>query len=108
MEGAIAGQVVAEVTIRYAMLARVRRELGCGWREILPWMDLGELAIASALACVPVIAIARSAHSGPRPFLALCAAGAAYGVVYIGALAFKPGAGTPVAKVKRVLLGTAI
>jgi O-antigen/teichoic acid export membrane protein len=106
MEGAITGQVIAEVTIRYVMLARVRTTLGCSFHDVLPWGELGELAVASIVASAPVVLIARSAHAGPRPFLALCAAGAAYAVVYLGALALKPGAGTPVAKVKRVLLGT--
>jgi hypothetical protein len=105
MEGAIGGQVLAEVAIRYVMLVRVRRTLGCGYRDVLPWGELLELTVASALASVPVVFISRSAHAGPRPFLALCAAGAAYSVVYLAALALKPGAGTPVAKVKRVLLG---
>jgi O-antigen/teichoic acid export membrane protein len=105
MEGAIAGQVLAEVTIRYVMLARVRHTLDCGYRDVLPWGELLELTVASAIACVPVVFISRSAHAGPRPFLALCAAGAAYSVVYLAALALKPGDGTPVAKVKRVLLG---
>ena len=107
MLGAIAGHTAAEMSIRCAMLARVRRELRCSWPEVLPWTQLGELAVAAVVACAPVVVISRMYAAGPRPFLALCAAGACYGTVYLGALALKPGAGTPVAKVKRVLLGAA-
>ena len=107
MVGAIAGHTVADVSIRCMMLARVRRELRCSWGEVLPWAQLGELAVGAVVACAPVVLIARAYAGGPRPLLALCAAGACYAAVYLGALALKPGAGTPFAKVKRVLLGVA-
>jgi O-antigen/teichoic acid export membrane protein len=105
MIGAISGHVIAEATVRTTMLDRIRRELGSSWREILPWGELRNLVVASLVSCVPVIAIARYTHSASRPLVALFAAGAAYGVVYLGILAFRPGAGTPIERLKRVLLG---
>jgi O-antigen/teichoic acid export membrane protein len=107
MIGAISGHVVAESTIRLAMLDRVRHELGATWREILPWNQLSVIALSSVVASVPALVIATVSSSGPRPFLTLCAAGVAYICVYLCALAFTPGAGGPVEKVKRVLLGHA-
>ena len=107
MTGAITGHVLAESLMRIAMLERVRRELATTWREILPWSQLSVVAMSSLVACVPAALISNVASSGPKPFLALCAAGAAYACVYLGALAFTPGDGGPVEKVKRVLLGHA-
>jgi hypothetical protein len=87
------------------MLDRIRKEFGSKWREILPWSELRFLAIASVVSCAPVIAIAQFPQAAAKPLLALFAAGAAYGVVYLGILAFRPGAGTPVERLKRILLG---
>jgi O-antigen/teichoic acid export membrane protein len=109
MAGAIAGQVFAEALIRTAMLERVRHELSVSWWLLLPWQELSRLAAASAVAAAPVLLIAHAtAGGGGRPFLALCAAGAAYGAVYLAALALAPGEGAPVAKVRRALLGHAV
>ena len=105
MIGAIAGHTVAEAAVRIAMLARVRRELETSWREVLPWRQLGLIAAASLLACFPAAAIAHWSAAGPRPFLALCAAGAAYAVVYLAALAVFPGQGSAAARIKRIMLG---
>ena len=38
-------------------------------------------------------------------FLALCAAGAAYLIVYLGAIAVTPGEGGAIARIRRVILG---
>lgn len=105
--GAIAGQCVAESIIRVAMLDRVRKELGSTWREILPWGQLALLATVALVACIPVVAISSYAAASARPFLALCAAGAVYGAVYLAGLAVGPGQGTPLAKIRRTLLGGA-
>ena len=105
MIGAISGHMIAEGIVRTAMLDRIRKEFGSKWREILPWGELRFLAIASVVSCAPVIVIAQFRHAAAKPLLALFAAGAAYGVVYLGILAFRPGAGTPVERVKRMLLG---
>ena len=105
MIGAIGGHTLAETAIRIAMLARVRRELGASWRDVLPWRQLGIIAAASLLACFPAVAIARWSASRPHPFLALCLAGAAYAVVYLGALAVYPGEGNAAARIKRIMLG---
>ena len=105
MAGAIAGHGIAESAIRVAMLNRTRKELKASWAEILPWRHLALLGATSLVACVPVVVISHYTADGSRPFLALCAAGAAYSAVYLACLALTPGSGTPLAKVKRILLG---
>src|SRR3954464_3210060 len=107
MIGAIGGHAVAESAMRIVMLERVRRELAASWREILPWRQLSVIGTASLVACVPAVLIARVASEGPRPFLALCAAGVAYCLVYLAAIAMVPGEGSPLTKVRRILLGHA-
>jgi O-antigen/teichoic acid export membrane protein len=103
--GAIAGHALAESAMRIAMLERVRRELQATWREVLPWRHLAVLGLASLVACVPVLVISRLAAAEPRPFLALCAAGALYCAVYLAAIALMPGEGSALARLRRVLLG---
>jgi O-antigen/teichoic acid export membrane protein len=106
MIGAISGHMVAEGVVRTAMLDRIRKEFGSKWGEILPWGELRQVAVASLVACIPVVVIARYSHSAARPLLALFASGAAYGVVYLGFLAFHPGVGTPFERLKRMLFGS--
>ena len=103
--GAIGGHAVAESAMRIAMLERVRKELQATWRELLPWRQLTVLALASSVACVPVLVISRLAAAGPRPFAALCAAGALYCAVYLAAIAVMPGKGSALARIRHVLLG---
>jgi len=91
--------------MRIAMLERVRKELQATWRELLPWRQLTVLALASSVACVPVLVISRLAAAGPRPFAALCAAGALYCAVYLAAIAVMPGKGSALARIRHVLLG---
>jgi O-antigen/teichoic acid export membrane protein len=105
MAGAIGGQVLAEGMVRGAMLDRVRRELSCGWSEILPWRALGRLAGSSLAACAPVLVIVGAASGSPRPLLPLAAAAATYGAVYLAALAWAPGEGSPAVRLRRALLG---
>jgi O-antigen/teichoic acid export membrane protein len=105
MIGAILGHACAESIMRVAMLDKVRRLFETSWRELLPWRQLSVIAAASAVACVPAILIARRSSAGPRPFLALCAAGATYLIVYLGAIALTPGEGGAAARIRRVLLG---
>ena len=105
MAGAIAGHGIAESCIRVTMLNRTRKELDATWAEILPWSQLGLLGATSLVACAPVVVISHYTATSARPFLALCAAGAAYAAVYLACLALGPGHGSPVAKVKRILLG---
>ena len=107
MVGAISGHAIAESAIRVAMLDRVRRELEVSWKEVLPWRQLSVIGVASLVACVPATLISQMAAESPRPFLALCAAGALYCAVYLTVIAMIPGEGTPVARVRRVLLGSA-
>ena len=107
MVGAISGHAIAESAIRVAMLDRVRRELEVSWKEVLPWRQLSVIGVASLVACVPATLISQMAAESPRPFLALCAAGALYCAVYLTVIALIPGEGTPVARVRRVLLGSA-
>jgi hypothetical protein len=87
------------------MLERVRKEMGTNWGELLPWRQLSVIGAASLLACAPALVIARVASEGPRPFLALCAAGLAYCLVYLAAIAMVPGEGSAAARVRRILLG---
>ena len=87
------------------MLDRVRQELSLAWREVLPWGQLAVIACASLAACVPAVLISGLAVAGPRPFLALCAAGTLYCAVYLAVIALMPGEGSPLARVRRVLLG---
>ena len=105
MAGAIAGHATAESCIRVAMLNRTRKELQATWAEVLPWKHLALLAGTSLVACVPVVIIAHYTAASSRLFLSVCAAGAAYAAVYLSCLALTPGHGSPVAKVKRILLG---
>jgi O-antigen/teichoic acid export membrane protein len=105
MIGAIAGHALAESTMRVVMLERVRKEMGTSWGELLPWRQLSVIGAASLLACAPALVIARVASEGPRPFLALCAAGLAYCLVYLAAIAMVPGEGSAAARVRRILLG---
>jgi O-antigen/teichoic acid export membrane protein len=105
MVGAISGHTLAEAAIRMVMLERVRRELSTSWRELLPWGQLAVIGAASLAACAPALAISRWAAASPRPFGALCLAGAAYGAVYLAGLAMGPGEGGALQKVKRALLG---
>jgi O-antigen/teichoic acid export membrane protein len=105
MMGAISGHMIAEGAVRTAILDRIRKELGSKWRDMLPWGELRRVAIASLAACAPVVVISRYGYSGARPVLALFGAGAAYGVVYLGIFAFHPGSGSPLDRLKRMLLG---
>jgi O-antigen/teichoic acid export membrane protein len=105
MIGAIAGHAVAESIMRVVMLERVRKEMAADWSELLPWRQLSVIGAASLVACVPAVVIANLASEGPRPFLALCAAGVAYCLVYLVAIAMVPGEGSPLARVRRILLG---
>jgi O-antigen/teichoic acid export membrane protein len=107
MIGSIVGYTAAESAMRVVMLDRVRRELEATWREVLPWRQLAVIGAASLVAYIPALVISRVAASGPRPFLALGAAGAMYLAVYLAAIAMIPGEGSPVARVRRVLLGSA-
>ena len=106
MIGSIGGYAVAESATRMIMLDRVRRELHATWREVLPWRQLAVIGVASLVACVPAVIVSDMAASGPRPFLALCAAGALYGAVYLAVIAMIPGEGSPVNRLRRVLLGS--
>ena len=105
MIGAITGHAVAESIMRVVMLDKVRRVFAASWSEILPWGQLSLIGAASLVACAPAIFISRQASAGPRPFLALCAAGVAYLVVYLAAIALTPGEGGAVDRIRRVLLG---
>jgi len=105
--GAISGYAVAEAAMRVVMLARVRRELGVTWREVLPWRQLSVIATASLVACAPALVVARMASVSPRPFLPLCVAGLLYCLVYLACIAMVPGEGTATARIRRVLLGPA-
>ncbi|MFN2547159.1 MAG: lipopolysaccharide biosynthesis protein [Myxococcales bacterium] len=107
MIGAITGHALAESVMRVAMLDKTRRMLDATWREVLPWGQLGVIAVASVVACAPAILIARHSAAGPRPFLALCAAGVSYLAVYLAAIAFTPGEGGAIDRIRRVLLGHA-
>src|SRR5205823_3063916 len=75
---AISGHAIAESPIRVAMLDRVRRELEVSWTEVLPWRQLSVIGVPSLVACAPATLISQMAAESPRPFLALCAAGALY------------------------------
>jgi O-antigen/teichoic acid export membrane protein len=105
MIGAIGGHAIAETAVRVAMLDRVRRQLEASWREVLPWRQLSVIALASLVACAPAAVITRLAAEGPRPFAALCAAGALYAATYLAVIAMMPGEGSALARVRRVLLG---
>ena len=103
--GAIGGQVMSEWIMRSLMLEKVRRELGCSWAAILPWPELSRLGLASLAACAPVVLIAHSAAGATRPFAQLCLAGTAYCIVYFAGLALAPGEGSPLARLKRSMVG---
>lgn len=105
MVGAITGHAVAESVMRVIMLDKVRRLLDTTWREVLPWGQLSLVGAASLVACTPAVLIARHSSAGPRPFVALCAAGVTYLLVYLGALAAMPGEGSAVSRIRRILLG---
>jgi len=63
------------------------------------------IVCASLAACVPAVLISSMAVARLRPFLALCAAGTLYCAVYLAVIALIPGEGSPVTRVRRVLLG---
>jgi O-antigen/teichoic acid export membrane protein len=105
--GAMGGHVLAESALRIAMLDRVRRELETTWRAVLPWRQLAVLAAASLAACAPVVVISRLSAADPRPFLALCAAGALYGAAYLAVIAAIPGKGSALDRIRHALLGHA-
>lgn len=106
--GAIGGFVLADSTVRVAMLNEVRKDLKATWGEMLPWGQLAAIGGAALVAAIPAVVIAHYAAATPRPFLALCAAGAVYGGVYLAVLALLPGEGNAVQKVKKILLGHAV
>jgi hypothetical protein len=66
---------------------------------------LGRLAGSSLAACAPVLVIVGAASGSPRPLLPLAAAAATYGAVYLAALAWAPGEGSPAVRLRRALLG---
>lgn len=105
MIGAIAGHALAESVMRVVMLDKLRRLLAASWREVLPWGQLSVIGAASLAACAPALFIAHNASAGPRPFLALCAAGVCYLLVYLLAIALAPGEGGALVRIKRTLLG---
>ena len=106
MVGAIAAHAAVEAVLRTAMLLRVRREVHCSARALLPWGHLTHLAVASLLAAIPVLAITRLPAALARPFPWLMVAGGAYAAVYAAALALGPGQGTPAVRLRRALLGS--
>ena len=106
MVGAIAAHAAVEAVLRTAMLLRVRREVHCSARALLPWGHLTHLAVASLLAAIPVLAITRLPAALARPFPWLMVAGVAYAAVYAAALALGPGQGTPAVRLRRALLGS--
>ena len=107
MTGSIGGYVIADTAVRCAMLNRVRHDLHATWQEVLPWRQLAAIGAASLAGCVPAVAVSRYAAASARPFLALCLAGAAYGLVYLAVLAALPGEGNAVQRIRRILLGHA-
>ena len=81
LQGAILGGLTSETLARTAMLWRGRRFLGSpGLPQLLDWPTIGRVAAASALACLPALAVKGLLPAGARM---LVAAGATYGIAYL-------------------------
>ena len=70
-------------------LVRVRRLMGTGVQELLPWRRLAQTALASALACLPALAVRSTMEAGALGPLA--ATSLVYLVSYLTAHWLVPG-----------------
>ena len=83
LPGAIAGSITSAALARAGMLLRGRRFLGVRLTHLLDWAPLLRTTAAAAAACVPAYAVRLAGVHGA---LGVLAAGAVYGVVYLGLL----------------------
>ena len=66
LAGAIAGTVLSEAISRAVLVARSRRFLEAGPRQVIDWRSAGRIALAAALACVPALACKLLGMQGAR------------------------------------------
>lgn len=81
--GGVLVTLVAVVVVRGLGLWRVKRLLGCGARELLPWTRLIKLAAIAAIATCAALGV-KSAIPAAPPLPALAAIGGTHAVVWAG------------------------
>lgn len=79
--GAVAVTVLGAVVAKCLALARLRRHLGSGWRELLPWKDLLAISAASAVAAIPAALLRPELE--PEAFWTLAILGTTYVAVLL-------------------------
>jgi hypothetical protein len=80
--GAVLVVVLATVCFKAGALIRMKRLLGIGAVNLLPWRSLGALLAAAACGAVVVLAIKSQVHVPPLPLI--LATGTAYAATYSG------------------------
>jgi O-antigen/teichoic acid export membrane protein len=79
--GAVLATLLSTVTAKGVGLWRIRKHMGCGFRDILPWKDLGAIVALTAAAMVPALLL--KALLALPLFPALLVSGAAYSLAYL-------------------------
>jgi hypothetical protein len=80
--GAALVTVLATLLFKAGALIRMKRLLGVGAADLLPWRSLGALLAAAVCGVVVVLAVKSQLHVAPLP--AILITGSAYAATYIG------------------------
>jgi O-antigen/teichoic acid export membrane protein len=81
LPGAALATILAVATAKLIALARIRRLMGTGWAQLLPWRSLGGIAAAAAAAALPALILKARLGIAPLPLLV------GTGLVYAATLA---------------------
>ncbi|HEX2667726.1 MAG TPA: polysaccharide biosynthesis C-terminal domain-containing protein [Gammaproteobacteria bacterium] len=80
--GAVLVTLLATLTAKAVGLVRIRKLLGCGYADLLPWKGLGTVVAIAAASMLPCLALRSLLALSPLPSLLIL--GTAYAVSYIG------------------------
>jgi O-antigen/teichoic acid export membrane protein len=84
LQGAVLLFVLSAAVSKAVTLARVTKLLGVGFGNVLPWRELGGIAIAALLAALAALVLKHELGLGPLP--ALLVSGVVYTAAYVGLL----------------------